>query len=142
MSFPQKLETIKRDVLREGMDTSFHGYDSRRVDTRLRGYDKRMMSFPRKRETRKKVWREGEWIPAYAGMTLKRRVWQTHDVFPAKAGNQKEDVTRRRVDTRLRGYDIKETGMTTHDVFPAKVGKEKKRCEKKKNGYPFSRVWH
>jgi len=49
-------------------------------------------------------------------------------------------VTRRRVDTRLRGYDIKETGMTTHDIFPAEAGNHKKGCDGRNNGYPLTRV--
>jgi len=35
-------------------------------------------------------------------------------------------MTVRMVDTRLRGYDIQETGMTTHDVFPAEAGNQKR----------------
>ena len=46
--------------------------------------------------------------------------------FPRKRETIKRDVMGGRVDTRLRGYDIQETGMTTYDVFPAEAGNQKK----------------
>jgi len=58
------------------------------VDTRLRGYDKTYDVFPAKAGNQKKVdmLREGEWIPAYAGMTK-------HTMsFPRKRETKKGDM--------------------------------------------------
>jgi len=76
------------------------------MDTRLRGYDKRMMSFPRKRGTKKGDVMGGGMDTRLRGYDIKETGMTKHTMsFPRKRETRKRDVLRGIMDTRLRGYD-------------------------------------